>query len=182
MDGIVGFGPHPVVWLAIAAALFGVLGCVFGATSRWRYRVLQQRIVEIEEARKAERARRARQARLHAFVEQQVEVKWYLTIQNRGPAEARNLTASINGSPLDNCPLIDPEACDLAGLGAVGAHRGVRIPLHTAERPAELELELTWSDDSGQLRFYRTSLPDERSPETTAEPGPALAQPADREP
>lgn len=183
MDGIVGFEPHPVVWLlAIAAALLGVLGCVFGAASRWRYRALQQRVSAIEEARRSERARRAKQARLHAFVEQQVEVTYFLTIQNHGPAQARNLTASINGAPLHNCPLIDPKACDLAGLGAVMPHHGLRIPLHTADRPPELELELTWSDESGQLGFYQASLPDDRCLDATSRPRPpALDRPSDHE-
>lgn len=164
-----------LVWLlAIAGAGFGILGCVFGATSRYRYRTLRARLVEIEEARKSERARRAKQARLHAFLEQQVEVTWFLTIQNRGPADAKNLTASINGAPLDNCPLVDPDACDLAGLGAVGAHRGVRIPLHTTVRPPELQLELTWTDASDQLGFYQTTLADDRAPDTSPEPQQAL--------
>jgi len=180
LGGIVDVGADLMLWLfAVAGAGLGLLGCVFGAASRYRHRALARRIAEIEEARRSERARLTRQARLHAFIEQEVEVRWFLTIHNQGPAKADNLTASINGTPLDNCPLIDPKQCDLAALGAVGAHRGVRIPLSTSDRPAELQVELTWSDQSGELGFYQTTLPDHRSADAGSEPHPALGRQSD---
>jgi hypothetical protein len=148
------------VFIAVAGLLLGVLGSALGLIGRRRHQALEQRLLKIEEARKSELARRAKRARLRAAIEEQVEakVRWFVTIQNHGHGDAEALTVSINGSPLDHCDLIDPKELNPAGIDAVAAHGGLRIPLQVADRPQELQVELTWSDASGELGFYQAKL------------------------
>jgi hypothetical protein len=146
------------VVIAVAGLLLGVLGSALGLIGRWRHQALEQRLIEIEEARKRELARQAKRASLRAAIEERVQARWFVTIQNHGHGDAEDLTVSINGSPLDHCELIDPKELNPARIDTVAAHGGLRIPLRVAHRPQELEVELTWSDASGELGFYQAKL------------------------
>ncbi len=150
------------VVVAVAGLLLGVLGSALGLIGRRHHRALAQRLIEIEEARKNERVREAKRARLHAAIEEQVEVKvrWFVTIQNHGHGDAKHLTVSINGSPLDHCELVNSEELNLARIEAVAAHGGLRIPLRATQRPQDLQVELTWSDASADLGFYQAKVTD----------------------
>jgi hypothetical protein len=145
-------------WVAAGGLVLGAIGSVLGLTGRRRNRALKEQLTRSEEAARAARERAAKQARLHAFIEQEVTVRWYLTIRNEGHSAARDFTVSIDGSALERCPLIDPQDLDLAKFGAVGAHATLRIPLKTATAPGKLQIELTWSDASGELGFYEAEL------------------------
>jgi hypothetical protein len=145
-------------WIAAAGVVLGGIGSALGLTGRRHSRALERQLRRFEEAAQAARERVAKQARLHAFIEQEVTVRWYLTICNEGHAAARDFTVSIDGSALERCPLIDPQELDLARIGTVGAHATVRIPLKTASAPTSLQLELTWSDASGEIGFYEAEL------------------------
>jgi len=134
-------------WTAAAGLVLGGIGSALGLTGRRRNRALAEQLL-----------RATKRARLHAFLEQEVTVRWYLTIRNEGHAAAEDFTVSIDGSALDRCPLIDPQELELARIGTVGAHATVRIPLKTVTAPSRLQLELTWSDASGELGFYEAEL------------------------
>jgi hypothetical protein len=145
-------------WVAAAGLSLGGIGCAHGLTLRRRNRALEEQLLRVEEAGRRAREREARRARLHAVIEQEVTVRWYLTIRNEGHTAARDFTVSIDGAALDRCPLIDPQDLELARLGTVGAHARVRIPLQTATAPDKLQLELTWSDASDEVGFYEAEL------------------------
>jgi hypothetical protein len=145
-------------WIAAAGLVLGGIGSALGLTGRRRNRALEAQLLRLEEAGRAARERATKRARLHAFLEQEVTVRWYLTIRNEGHAAAQDFTVSIDGSALDRCPLIDPQELELARIGTVGPHATVRIPLKTATAPTSLQLELTWSDASGELGFYEAEL------------------------
>ena len=146
-----------VWWVAVAGLVLGGFGAALGLSGRHRNQTLEQ-LRRLEEAARSAREREAKRARLHAFIEQEVTVRCYLTIRNDGQAAAEHFTVSIDGAALDRCPLIAPEDLELAAIGTVGPHATVRIPLQTTTAPDRLQLELTWSDASGDLGFYEAEL------------------------
>ncbi len=144
--------------LAAGGLVLGGIGWALGLAGRRRSRALEEQLLRVEEAARGAREREAKRARLHAFLEQEVTIRWYLTVRNDGHAAARDFTVSIDGAALDRCPLIDPQDLDPARIDTVGAHATMRIPLKTTAAPNPLQLELTWSDASGDLGFYEAEL------------------------
>jgi hypothetical protein len=150
---------HMLVWLVSGAGLIlGGLGSALGAMSWRRNRTLRRRIVELEDEAKAARQREAQRAKLRAFIAQELDIKSYLVIQNDGHGNAQNLTVSINGSSLDQCPMIALQKSDLAKMNGIKAQGGLRIPINSSNASDKLELDLTWSDASGELSFYKIEL------------------------
>jgi hypothetical protein len=102
----------------------------------------------------------ARQARLRAQV-QRVEPKRNprLCIINDGKAEARNVTITLDGKPISE----NSEHDRLIVLGPIpttigpGSGAGCGLVPALGCKPS-YELELTWDDDSGSGRRYRTTL------------------------
>ncbi len=152
MDGLA------VWWVAIAGLVLGAIGAGFGVSGRRRSRAFKDELQRLEDASRSAREREAKRARLHAVIEQEVTVRSYLTIRNDGHAAARDFTVSIDGAALDRCPLIDRQSLDPEEIGTVAPHATLRIPLQTPTAPARLQLELTWSDASGDLGFYEAEL------------------------
>jgi len=147
-------------WLAAAGLVLGGLGTTFGLRAGRRGRHLEAQLVRAEDAIRALRERDTRRARLSASIEQEVTVRTWLTIRNEGHAAATDFTVSIDGAALDRCPLIDAQALDLEQLATVAAHGTLRLPLKPAgSGPTRLQLELTWTDASGDLGFYEADLP-----------------------
>jgi hypothetical protein len=154
-----GIGATLTIWLiAVAGLVLGACGAVLGLSSRRRYRTIEERLAQIEIAAKRAREREAQRAKLRAFVEQELTVKWYLTVQNEGQGVARDCTVSINGSSLEQSSMVDARQLDLAALSVVDGHGAVRIPLKTPTRPNRLQVELSWSDPSGELGLYEADL------------------------
>jgi hypothetical protein len=147
-----------VWWVALAGLVLGGIGAALSLSGRRHNLALKDQLQRLEDAARTAREREARRARLHAVIEQEVTVRWYLTIRNDGHAAAHNFTVSIDGAALDRCPLIAPEDLELARIGTVDPHATVRIPLQTPTAPDHLQLELTWSDASGDLGFYEADL------------------------
>ena len=148
-----------LVWLISGAGLIlGGVGAVLGAMSWRRNRTLKIRIAELEQEGKSEREREAQRAKLRAFIDQHIDIKSYLVIQNDGQGDARNLTISINGSTLDKCPLVGHEGSGLAEIEGVKAQAGLRIPINSSTTPDKLQLDLSWSDASGALGFHKVEL------------------------
>jgi hypothetical protein len=148
-----------MLWgLALAGLLLGACGAALGLIIRRRQQAIADRLADLDEASRSAREREARRARLSVALEPEVEVRWYLTIRNDGPGPARDFTISIDGMPIEQSPLVDPAQLAAARHGVVGAHGTLRIPLRIATRPNELQIELTWSDASGEFGLYQTEL------------------------
>ncbi len=159
MAAIEGAAANLALWgLAAAGLVLGALGAGLGLRRRDRCRSLEEQLARLEEAARAAREREAKRARLSAAIVQEVTVRSYLSIRNYGHGAARDITVSIDGAALDRCPLIDPDDLERARAGAVGAHATLKIPLRPGAEPAKLQLELTWSDGSGELGFYEAEL------------------------
>jgi hypothetical protein len=143
-------------WITIIAVAIGAFGTALGLSNRRRSRDLEERLDHIEEANRRARQREGQRARLRAFIEQRFEVRWYLTIENQGPGAAQDVTISIDGTSLERSPVVASQALNLAGLGSLGAQGTVRIPLQAS--PEKLQLDLSWSDATGDLSFYEAEL------------------------
>lgn len=159
-----------VWWIAAAGLVLGACGAVLGLTSSRRNRILEERLARIEVTARSAREREAQRPRLRAFVEQEVLVKWYLTIQNEGQGSAHNFTVSINGSSLEQSSMIDARQLDLTRLSVVEGRGTMRIPLQTAARPDQLQVELSWSDSAGELGLYLGELGSGRAAEAIEQP------------
>jgi hypothetical protein len=148
-----------MIWgVALAGPILGACGALLALAARWRQQTVADRVTQLEEASRRALTREAQRARLRAFLEPEVEVRWYLTIRNDGPGPARDCTISIDGTALEHSPMIDPAQLASAKLAVIGAHGTLRIPLRTATRPEEMQLELTWSDASGEFGLYQAEL------------------------
>ena len=151
--------PPSILWaVALSGVVLGVLGCSFGLWTWRRQQSLQRRLVRLQELAASERERQTKRAKLHAALEQHVEITWTLVIQNEGPATASGITLSINGVPLDQSPLIDPRICGEADTESLAGNQQLRLPLVVRERPEDLVVEVTWSDASGDLGFSKRTF------------------------
>lgn len=144
--------------VAVAGLVLGLLGCSLALWSWRRQRALQSRLGRLEEAAIREQGRRTRRARLQADLEQQVEISRVLVIRNAGPAAASGITVSLGGVPLDHSSLIDHKKLDGTGAETLPAGRQLRLPLVARELPEEVEVEVTWSDATGDLGFVRMTF------------------------
>jgi hypothetical protein len=148
-----------ILWaVALTGVVLGVLGCSFGLWTWQRQQSLQRRLVRLQELAASEQERQTKRAKLHAALEQHVEISWTLVIQNEGPATASGITLSLNGVPLDQSPLIDPRTCGEADTESLAGNRQLRLPLVVRERPEDLVVEVTWSDASGDLGFSKRNF------------------------
>jgi hypothetical protein len=144
--------------LALAGVVLGAYGAALGLSGRRRARAAMERLAKVEEASRLVRDLRAQRARLSAYLEPEIEVRWFLAIRNEGHGVARDFTVSLDGRPLEQSPLIDPQQVDVGSLSLVPAHSSLRIPLRIAEHPERLRLELSWSDASQEIGLYQVEL------------------------
>ncbi len=157
-------------WIAAAGFVLAAWGSLLALGSRRHSLALEDRLGRIEAAARTARERETQRPRLRAVLEQEVEVKWYLTIQNEGHGAASDFTVSIEGSSLEQCPLVDAGQLDPARLSLVDGHGTLRIPLKTVCRPERLQVELSWSDPSGELGLYEAELTGSAPAQDTIEP------------
>jgi hypothetical protein len=147
-----------VWWIALAGALLGACGAALGLGSRRRARALEERLARLEVAVRTGREREAQRPRIRASLEQAVDVRWYLTIENEGQGSARDFTISIDGSSLEQSSMVDAGQLDLTQLSRIDGRGALRIPLKAARRPERLQVELSWSDGAGELGLYAAEL------------------------
>lgn len=149
------YPPAVLSAVAIAGIVFGLVGCCLALWS-WRHqRSLDGRVERLEEAAMRERERRARRARLHVVLEQHIEIRRVLVLQNHGPATASGITVSVNGVPLNRSPLVDQEKLGTIGADMLPASHQLRLPLVSRELTEEIMVEVTWSDATGDLGSSR---------------------------
>jgi hypothetical protein len=145
-------------WIVAATLVLGGCGVLFGLTAQLRHCALRERLVQMESAARSAREREAQRPKLRAVIEQEVAVRWHLTIQNAGQGCARQLMVSINGASLERCAMIDAGQIDPTKLAMVGGGGTIRIPLEMTRRPDKLQVELSCSDSAGELSFYEAEL------------------------
>jgi hypothetical protein len=145
------------MWIGIGVT--GVLSIVALYNSRKAHReaiALQKRLVEIEQQRETDRLRQAKAAKLRADLRPTPQGCDRLYIFNSGDCEARNVTAVMDGKPITEHPA-SPRGEEFPEL--IGPDSEVSYLLAWSRKTnPPYELEITWDDDSGNQRLYRTTL------------------------
>ena len=119
---------------------------------------IEARMLQIEKAREYDRQIEKQQAKITVkFKHVQRDGRYHLTITNSGAAEARNVKVALNEKPLSELSSIQPEKTPSVPVIAAGGD--FTYHWKTNETPnIQAELKITWSDDSGQLGVYVTTL------------------------
>lgn len=119
----------------------------------------QQRQLEIEEVRERDRVLRAGRAELRARINRDRTgrtVRDTLVVENFGESEARRVSVMLDDLPLREHPVCangqrDP---DFIGSGAIHEYLlGI-----TQDLEPRFNITITWQDDSGDTRRFRTTL------------------------
>lgn len=117
---------------------------------------LQKRLVELEEERELDRKKAASKAQLRATLENYGQHNYRLVIENIGNCEARNIVLQMDGKLFAD----HPAAMENEGpIRSIGPHtRVTKLLAITMGCAPPFELDITWEDDSGEPRHYRTTL------------------------
>jgi hypothetical protein len=148
---------HP--WLANTIAGLALLASIaalwLGARANRQANATQRRLLEIEEQRDKERRADATRANLRAELRDLGDYDRRLYIINDGFAAARDVEITLEGVPLGEC--------EIAYQGSPGTVIGPRteascpLAIHDGCQPP-FEILITWQDDSGEPREYRSTL------------------------
>jgi hypothetical protein len=117
----------------------------------------QKRIVEIEEAREKDRLKDLRKADLIARLVTNGGDR--LIIENKGSAEAREISIQLNGRPLLEFPAFVGNQPEIHKVGPnssfhylMAFYAGLDLINYTPE------ISINWTDDSGEPGAYQTTL------------------------
>ena len=122
---------------------------------------IEKRQLEIEEARESEKKKANLTARI---TEQQtarrtgdrIFHKYYLLVENKGLAEARNIVLLLKNSPVVESPVIQENQEEIKQVGSQSLFKYELANGHRSHLP--LPIAITWEDDSGIRGGYNTTL------------------------
>jgi len=146
-----------------AGVIIGVGSLIVSMIAVWKSsqaqreaNAVQKRIVEIEEQREREKLFEAKQANLRAELRKVERRTYRLYLVNHGKAEAHNIRIKLDGTPLaEHCAAVQNDRMPVF-LGP-GAECSVLLAISSVCAPP-FEIEITWDDDYGTDRTYRTTL------------------------
>jgi len=144
------------VLVATGSLVVAIIALIKSGRAQHRATDAQQRIVKIEEQREQNRRAQALQAILRPELRKTGRNSDRLYIVNQGAAEARNIRVEMDGKPLAEHPAAvrnDPMP-DFVGPDS---EIGCLLAFHMQCTPP-FDLKITWDDDSGKDRIYRTTL------------------------
>ena len=132
-------------------------------THRRQHR-LQERMVALEDAREKDRIVAMGKALLTAHVVSEViahrrtgsALRHFLRIDNKGPAEARDIKVLLDGKPIMEHPAVVQRQEEVLQIGPK-SHFDYLLAL-SLQANAPRQAEMSWSDDSGEPGSYRTTL------------------------
>jgi len=106
-----------------------------------------------------ENIRKFKKANLVASLDREPQrnyIRFTLVINNEGNSEAREIKVRIDGKPLLEHPVIPSNETEIR---TVGPKSFIRYNLAIASgNTGPFEVEIGWSDDSGEPGSYRTTL------------------------
>jgi len=149
-----------VSWVGVgvsgAALSVSIIALWKSSRAQRKAHAAQQRIVEIEEQREKDRLAVVKRAELRAELRKTETYATRLYIVNGGPAEARNVNVVLDGQSLSE----HPAGTHGNELGSViGPESETSCILRTSSLWAPpFQIQITWEDDSEQLRAYRSTL------------------------
>jgi hypothetical protein len=129
-------------------SIFIAAGAMF---TSWR---TQKRQVEIEEAREKDRLKERHKADLVARLVR--DGRDLLIIENKGPAEAREISILLNGRSLSEFPAFVGGQSEIHRVGAYSSFHYLMAFYAGVELTPEITIN--WIDDSGEPGIYQTTL------------------------
>lgn len=147
---------------AFAAFVLSVLAISVSLVAWFTSWKTQRRQVQIEERRERERSVQKQKAALIAKVVREPGSRhpqyssYFLAIENLGLAEARDISATLDGKDVMEHPVIAGGQQETRQLGPQSAFRYVMAP--SISTPTHFAISIAWSDDSGEPGSYRTTL------------------------
>ena len=144
-------------WMTIVALCLSGLSIIVSVVAFIKSHRTQQRLLQIEETREHDRQDKARRASLTTKFEHIQQQGYYaLHIENQGASEARNVTVKLDRKSISELRNISPS---IPNIPTIGPMSSASYNWPTANNPTlPLILEITWSDDSGKLGRYCTTL------------------------
>lgn len=149
---------------ALIASVLSVGALIISALAWRSSRKTERQFLEIETARERDRLSKARKAFLMARMTREERLRggaglqsvFYLVIENRGEAEARDIRLRLDGRPFrEHCAGL----ADFKDPQRLGPGSPLRYQLALAfECVPPFNLELSWRDDSGEPGSYQTTL------------------------
>ena len=148
--------PAHTAFAAFALSLIAIVVSITAWITSWR---TQKRHLAIEEARDRDRVTQRRKANLTAQLLKEPRPghpAFFLEVRNDGPAEARDISVTLDDQPFLEHP-VSPD--NLEAIHQLGSAAHFRYPLVVAMGQAgPYKLHITWSDDSGEAGSYLTTL------------------------
>lgn len=149
------------VVLSILAILISGGSLWFAVSSFRRSHRIEVRQLEIEEAREADKKKAYLVAdvfreELARRAGDRIIRKYYLLVENRGLAEAHDVTLSLGGKPLSEQKVIDVNQTEVRQVGPSSSFKYELLEGYTRHFP--LDVGITWEDDSEDRGSYRTTL------------------------
>ena len=149
--------------IAVVAVMVAIVSGVKNHRLAKRNTELQERLLALEESRQGLTVLEGTKADVVADIVRGdgSGPAWRLEVENRGRAEARDITVLLEGQPILEHPGLERAAkqglnTELHHLSAGGSFRYVLAPSLECRPP--WELKITWTDDSGEAGAYRTTL------------------------
>jgi heme exporter protein D len=143
----------PSTWVGIIIAVGSLIVAIVALVVSSR---TQKKLVQIEEQREADRLEKSKAAELSAEIRPTSRGSDRLFITNSGECEARNVEVRIGNKPLAEHPAA-VKGEEIPKLIGPGSSVSCLLAFSFGCGPP-FELEITWDDDSGKGKHYRTTL------------------------
>jgi hypothetical protein len=144
--------------LAVASASLFVAFLAFrrSSSTQRESNAIQQRVLAIEETRERERLDALKRAELRAELRQTASNSYRLYLVNEGAATARKVSVTLDGQEFSK----HAAAVSGDGLGpTIGPMSEVSCILGLCfDCGPPFDIQVTWEDDSGEPRSYRSTL------------------------
>lgn len=137
-------------------SLIAIVVSVAAWITSWK---TQKRLVVIEESRDRDRLKQTRKARIRVELAREhgeARVPERLRIYNDGESDARDLTIKLAGKPVHEHPAVIVTGSEISQVGP-RSYVQYMVALTHANFPP-WDIEVTWSDDSGEPGFYKSTI------------------------
>ena len=140
---------------AFAASILSVISIGIAGIAIYTSWRTKKRQVEIEEIRERDRQKEMRKADLVARLKDD-NGRDLLVIENKGPAEAREIAILLNGKPLSEYQGFVRDQTEIRKVGPYSSFHYLMALCFGME--ISFEITITWNDDSGEPGLYQTTL------------------------
>ena len=140
---------------AFAAFFISLISVFVAATAMYTSWKTQKRQVEIEEIREKDRQKEMRKADLVARLVDD-DGRRLLVIENKGPAEAREIVILLNDRTLSEYQGFVRQQPEIRRVGPYSSFHYLMVL--TMGMDLSFEITITWTDDSGENGRYSTTL------------------------